>query len=56
MCFFLRGGGQKGDFLSSFFLPIENKWDLKVWLGGEGDGGGGGGGCEFNPGRSRVSR
>ena len=38
VCFFVffKGGGQKGDFLSSFFLPIENKWDLKVWLGGEG--------------------
>ena len=48
------GGGQKGDFLSTFSLPIENKWDKKVWLGGEG--GGGRGGCEFNPGRSRISR
>ena len=25
-------------FLSTFFLPIENKWDIKVLLGGEGEG------------------
>ena len=48
--FFWGGGVRKAIFLSTFSLPIENKWDKKVWLGGEG------GGCEFNPGRSRVSR
>ena len=53
-CFF--GGVRKAIFLSTFSLPIENKWDKKVWLGGEGGGGRGRGGCEFNSGRSRVSR
>ena len=28
----------KSVFLSTFFLPIENKWHIKEWLGGEGGG------------------